>query len=546
MNTSACPPTVRGFAAKCSIPVLSLLCGILLSTPAAAGGLETFTLPGPGGNGGMYYIDVQASFPQVDWDTLDRLYIPAAHYRFINLGNLPMRSPDRPLVITNQGGQVRIGGLDFHYNFAIGGGANWRLTGKWDAAAQTGDPAFPGHGSGDYRNSRGRYGILIDDRFEDGNSGLGVGSGATDFEIDFIEIRHVGFAGAIFKTDDVGDAHMENVRFHDNYIHDTDSEAVYFGSTQSEPQHKLSAFEIYNNRLIRTGTEALQLGQMGGGSSVHHNVIAFGAIAWKNPFQSFQDSASQVGAREGNTSVHHNVFIGGASNLLILFSQDRTGDTHLPTDTVHFHDNYYSHGRNIGAYLHSAANGVTQLIFEDNVFREIRFQYDELNADATDHNAIFRVFNVDNPIQFIDNRWQGPQTFAQVAGSNVVQSGNLNTSLPPIEFVDSGFPAAFDYLRLERWTALSIHGDPVFYEQGDFVMHGELFYECIEPGSHTNKEPGANPATWVERPLPPDDFRLTPSSPYQGVGLLDGQRLFSDGFESGDASTWSTSTAVAP
>lgn len=527
------------------VVALVLLSAVVAAGASGAGTLETLTLPGPGGNGGMYLIDVQASYPEVDWSTLDRLYIPAGHYRFINLGNLPQRTADRPLVITNLGGQVRVGGLDFHYNFAIGGGSNWRLTGRYDDQAQTGDAAFPGHGLGDYAGSRDRYGILIDDLFEDGNSGLGVGGGATEFEVDFIEIRHVGFAGAIFKTDDAGSSHMENVRFHDNYIHDTDSEAVYFGSTQTEPQHKISGLEFYNNRLIRAGTEAMQIGQLGGDSEIFNNVIAFGAIAWKNPFQNFQDSTSQVGAREGSTSIHHNVFIGGASNLLILFSQDRTGDTHLPSDRVHIHNNYYSHGRNIAAYIHSAANGVTQLVFEDNVYREIDFQYDELDAGATDHNAVFRVFNVDNPIEFLNNRWQGPQTFAQVAGSNVVQQGNVNGTLPPIEFRDSGFPADFDYLKLEQWTDLSLHGDPVFYDAGDFVMHLGLLYECIEAGSHTDKEPGLHPATWSERPLPPDDYRLAPSSPYQGVGLLDGQRLFADGFESGDVLGWSGATASA-
>ena len=70
-----------------------------------AGTLQTFTLPGPSpGTGGMSYIDVQASFLEVTWSTSDRLYVPAAHYRFINLGNLPLGSPERPLVLTEQGG----------------------------------------------------------------------------------------------------------------------------------------------------------------------------------------------------------------------------------------------------------------------------------------------------------------------------------------------------------------------------------------------------------------------------------------------------------
>src|SRR5678816_4488231 len=38
------------------------------------------------------YPDVQASFPGTDWSTLDRLYIPAGHYKSIMLQNLPTRA----------------------------------------------------------------------------------------------------------------------------------------------------------------------------------------------------------------------------------------------------------------------------------------------------------------------------------------------------------------------------------------------------------------------------------------------------------------------
>src|SRR5687768_17212157 len=63
----------------------------------------TFTLPVPG-NGNLAFNDIQAAFPDVDWMTLDRLYIPAGSYRTVRLDNLPVRSAERPLVITNLGG----------------------------------------------------------------------------------------------------------------------------------------------------------------------------------------------------------------------------------------------------------------------------------------------------------------------------------------------------------------------------------------------------------------------------------------------------------
>ena len=533
----------QGFLSRSSeTPWFFLLLLFGMSTSALAGGpsLVTFTLPGPNGQGGLYYIDLQASFPEVNWSELDRLYVPAAHYRYLRLGNLPDRSPDRPLVITNSGGQVRVGGLDFYYNLSVSGGSNWKLSGRWDPTAAIGDSSYPGHGNGDYARSRDRYGFLIDDAFQGVESGLTI-SDATDFELEFIEIRHVGFAGTSIKTNDDGSAHMENVRIHDLYIHDTGSEGVYIGSTQAEPQHKISGLQFYNNRLIRTGTEALQIGQLGGDSEVHHNTIVFGAISWKNPFQVFQDSNSQLGCREGSANIHHNIVIGGASNFFIMFSQSNTGDVHLPTDLVNLHDNYYSHGRNIGAYLHSIANGVTTLRFENNFFREINFQYDELNPGSFNHNAVFRIFNTLNPVELIDNTWEGPQTFAQVAGSNVSQAGNLNLAVSPVIFRNSGFPSNFDYLLLETWTDLDLNGAAVTYQESDWVMHEGLLYECIETGQHTNKVPPDHPGTWELRPLLPDDFRLGTGSPYPGFGLLDDGLIFRDGFESGDLGFWSSS-----
>ncbi|MGN6104984.1 MAG: carbohydrate-binding protein, partial [Kofleriaceae bacterium] len=119
----------------------------------------SFVLP-PRGTG-FPYDDVQAAFPDVDWATLDRLYLPAGQYTHIQLGNLPRRDPARPLVITNQGGQVVIGfNPTGNYIWSFGGGANWVLTGRYDEHSQTGDAAFPGHACGHY--DAAKYGIVSD------------------------------------------------------------------------------------------------------------------------------------------------------------------------------------------------------------------------------------------------------------------------------------------------------------------------------------------------------------------------------------------------
>ncbi|MEM7050625.1 MAG: right-handed parallel beta-helix repeat-containing protein [Acidobacteriota bacterium] len=519
----------------------ALLSGLLVVALAPAlVAQESLTLPGPGGNGGLYLPDVQASYPQVDWQALQRLEIPAGHYRFIRLGNLPQRSAANPLVITNHGGQVRVGGLDFHYVFILGGGSHWKLTGRFDPVAGTGHGDFRGHAEGDYAGSRGRYGFLIDDAFEDSNSGLAVGGGASAFEVEMLEIRHVGFAGMLIKTDDAGDADMRDVRIHDNYIHDVGSEGVYIGSTQAPPQHKISGLELYNNRIVRTGTEALQIGQMGGGSKIHHNVFLWGSLDWKSPFQNFQDNHSQLGSREGDVEVHHNVFIGGASKFFILFNQDRDGDDHQSGDRFRMHHNYFSHSRHFGAYFQSGADGVTRFEFHDNLFRGFDFQYDEVNSGVPDYDAVFRIFNTANPIELRDNRWHGVSTLVQAAGSNVVETGNLQTPIAPYAFIDSGFPADFDYLLLEEWTATSnITNQPVTYQPGDWVMFEGELYECVAASPHSGRRPPDFPGTWALRPPPPDDLRHAAGGPHAGIGLLDGLELFADGFESGDTTSWS-------
>ena len=104
---------------------------------------------------------------------------------------------------------------------------------------------------------QGKYGILSDDAFSKaGLSGLSIGGKATDFELDMLEVARAEFAGIVAKTDNDGTATMRNVRVHDLYIHDTGSEGIYFGSTQAQPQHSFENLQIYDNRMLRTGTEA--------------------------------------------------------------------------------------------------------------------------------------------------------------------------------------------------------------------------------------------------------------------------------------------------
>lgn len=527
----------------------TLVAVLLLPYCALAGELEVFEIPAPDSSGGLYRADIQAFYPKVDWQSLDVLCLPAGQLKFIRIGNLPDRTAQNPLTITNCAGQTRVGGLDHYYLLALGGGSHWRLTGEYSPANGTGHPDYRGHADGEYAHSQGSYGILIDDEVvAEGNpSGLAVGSGATDFEIDFIEIRRVGFAGMLIKTDDDGSATMSNVRIHDNYIHDTGSEGVYIGSTQAQPQHSIDGMKFYNNRVLRTGTEIFQLGQIGPNTEVYNNVFLAGAMDWKNPFQGFQNSSTQLGPRFGDFSFRNNIVIGAGASWMSFLGNDVAGDPHDPGVLVEIADNYYSDSRHFGAYVARLTQPGMTVRFARNRMRRIVFQRNEVDPGISDYDQFFRlgsggVANT-SPIEFVDNRYDGDQHFIsnwddpnQTVGS-ISGQGNQQVSIPAVMFHDSGFATGFDWLRLEIWTTEDFNGQPVAYEQGDVVsVHGDLF-ECSPAGgcaAGIDPTDPVNGSIWNALPAPADDVRLSIGSPVKGVGLMDDfSQVFGDRFEAG-------------
>jgi len=504
---------------------------------ASAGSLNTFTLPDRALCEGFYYPDIQDSFPAVDFTTLDRLYIPAQHYKFMRIGNLPLRSTSRPLIITNIGGQVRVGGCGHHFNFVIGGGSNWILTGQYSAFNETGNINFKGHQNGFYANSAGTYGILIDADFGAAKIGLAVGTRATDYEISFIESRNLEFAGMMFKTDSDGTAHMDNVKIHDNYVHDTISEGVYLGSTQSQPQHKFHNLQFYNNRIIRTGTEMSQFGQLANNSRIHHNVFLLGALDWKNPFQQFQDSGMQFLHREGSMEFDHNIIIGAASNNMIIFNPELAGDIHNAGDIVDIHDNYFSYSRRTGIYIHSQSDPIKKIFFHDNYFSKVIFSYDELSPSSTPRPIIFSDNSV-NPIELSNNIFdnQVGQDFYS-GGANITATNNTSQNIAEIAFHDLGWTGVGDYFTMEIWTAIDINSQPVQFFSGDLVLHNSLIYKAVNDIDYTTAATDspdvAGAAIWQPQPAMHDDVRQHISSPFVDIGLLDivNDLIFLNNFE---------------
>ncbi len=500
--------------------------------------LTTFEIPASAiRDRGLYVRDVQAQFSSVDWSTLDRLYVPAGEYTLIYLGNLPRRAADRPLVITNRGGQVRVRAS--RYAMALRGGSNWVLTGRYDPISRTGDAAFPGHRGCDYASSRGRYGFHLDTGFVDGTNVLTVASPgssepgygtniATDFELEFIEIEQAGFAGLMIKSDSQGTAHMSRVRVHDLYIHDTISEGCYVGSTQAEPQHRIQ-IEFHHNRLLRAGTECGQFGQLARGSEVHHNVFGLCAIDWRDAFQQFQDNGVQLAVRQGDASFHHNVVIGATGNLLSMFDQPRSGDDHAAGDEIVLADNHLEGARGGMMWLHDASDRVTAWRFARMTIRDATFSRAEVYPDARPPTAVFATTNDETPIRVLDVVWDRatvPVTrfTASAFATITVEPSARAGEVAPIVFRDfMAMPEGASWLDVELWTdtARRAPGAPaVTYGRGDLVMHEGVLYECLRTSSR--ETPPDHADAWRRIGVPTDDVRAVPGSPYRELGLGEG------------------------
>lgn len=487
---------------------------------------NTFTLPT---GASIYYTDIQASFPEVDWTTLDRLYIPAAEYSQILIGNLPERSSDRPLVITNLGGQVKIGpNPTANFIWSMGGGSNWILTGRYDPESQTGDEGFQGHRCEAYANSRGTYGFLSDDAFalEAPYLHMGVAVGdATDFELEFLEITGSGFAGIrlLNHPTDHPNKPMANVRVHDNYVHDIDAEGIYAGWTGGAPSNPMPNFQVYNNRFIRTGNEALQVQNLGEGSRIANNVMLHAGLHWRdNGLGAYQDHNSQIQMRSGAIVVEDNVLIGSAAPLLSLFRGGENGDAEI---ALTFRRNYFASTRNgFAGYFGGSAGAGSSYAFSENVFRDLAFSYTEVDAASTDPMNVLRPGSIQAAITLTANRWEGSETL--VPGlttpngtvNNIVAAENTNEAVEPIAFVDS---LDVDQASFEFWCAATtrLPGSPArTYAVGDTVLwrDGKLYRATAES---TNAPPDENPQAWEELPLPADDVRVVAGSAHAGRGV---------------------------
>ncbi|MBT1686385.1 alpha/beta fold hydrolase [Dawidia soli] len=213
-------------------------------------------------------------------------------------------TPDKPITFINCGGQVVINNPIMDGSLSFTRCKYFRVTG-------TGDPNF-------------FYGFKI--AVSTKNTAMFMSD--SDFEVDHIEIANSGYAGIMCKIDPTcdnpqyhrGNFVMENIKLHDNYIHDTNGEAYYvgyyaYGGIDKSPcgrvyPHDIKNLKIYNNIIRNTAADGLQVTCAVEGCEIYNNSIENYGL---NPFSVDQNNGIIIGG--GTSGLCYNNYIRKGSGV---------------------------------------------------------------------------------------------------------------------------------------------------------------------------------------------------------------------------------------
>ncbi|MCH6257492.1 malectin domain-containing carbohydrate-binding protein [Puniceicoccaceae bacterium K14] len=217
----------------------------------------------------------------------DTVGIEAGERTYLKIINVAGTETD-PVIFVNAGGKVRIGNSSLGEAIFIGNSSHFQLRGD-------GDPNFI-------------YGIEI---WDSGNHGIEAADESTNYEICFIEVSNVKFAGIMSKTDPQCDGTAQrgtftqyDVSIHDNYIHDVGGEALYIGNSFYSGYdkgcgtiypHDVVGLRVFNNRVLRTGWDGIQVGSGSSDVEIYNNYINGTGVANRL----YQQNGIQIG--EGTT-----------------------------------------------------------------------------------------------------------------------------------------------------------------------------------------------------------------------------------------------------
>jgi hypothetical protein len=224
--------------------------------------------------------------------------------KFINLRG----TAEKPITIVNCGGPVHLDMPGYSFALKTERSSYFRIT----SVATKDSP----------------YGIRISGAK---GTGLALDYLSTNFEIDYLEVFDIGFAGIMAKTDPNcddasirGNFTMKNVAFHDNYIHDTGGEGFYIGNSFYNNgmkrkcgvryPHDIEGVKVFNNIIKNSGWESIQVGSAPKGAEIYNNYIEnYGTKDVEN-----QRGGIQIGEGTGGLCYNNYIKKGKGNAMIVL------------------------------------------------------------------------------------------------------------------------------------------------------------------------------------------------------------------------------------
>jgi hypothetical protein len=444
----------------------------------------------------------------------------------------------KPIIITNFKGQVKT------KHIKIAGLKHFKLSGKYDAKAKTGDPKFKGHAAG-YAYSQGKYGIYIDNQWLNTSKFLleitskkikGTESRqmSSNFELEYIESGNGGYSNIIKANNEKYIS--ENIKIHDCYIHDTNGEGIYMGNTSTKgDQGIFRNVEIYNNRILRTGLDALQLVQTAGESKINNNVLD-GGMKWRSSFMDSQDFGASLSFVSGGVKFYNNIIINGGNALFQIFLEKENWYNHPGNSKeISIANNLFLFSRSgLGAYIgpYKANFEGLNLAISNNDFLASGFQNNKLHEDK-DEARYMIIGGYAGKGTLNNNRWMKGSSKKDFFSTNF-ESGystgqNETANIEQVIFENystNGYGFNFFELWTDKLNIGKQKGNPVKYEPGDVVSWKSNLYSCsktntnIEPGVHADSEKYWRLIKFNngKSNLPADDVRLKPNNAHAKKG----------------------------
>jgi hypothetical protein len=319
---------------------------------------------------------------------------------------------DNPIIVTNCGGTANLTVIDRPYNVKFSNSKYFRVTG------------------GSVTKS---YGIKISGST---SCGLVLCELSTNFEIDHVEVSNVGFAGIMAKTDPTcddatirGNFTMRDVKFHDNYIHDTGGEGFYVGHSYYSGYttatcgvrlpHLIENAKIYKNLVRTTGWDAIQLSCASIGAEVYGNTVENYATK-NNPDQ---NCGIVLGAGTGGSCHSNFIKLGTGPGITVFGLADNL-----------IHDNIIVRAGRMGIFCDERTDPGAGYRIINNTIISPKGEGMRIYADKVPTNLVINNIIV-NPGSF--GTYADGSYIMKLTGVNVEMSNNITTRyISDLKFVD--------------------------------------------------------------------------------------------------------------